>query len=44
MEPPEVANATTYWRCEECTRESIYEADVHRPAFHAAGCAGAEGV
>lgn len=42
MEPPEVANATTYWRCEDCGRESIHKQDTQRPAFHAEGCAGRE--
>jgi hypothetical protein len=40
MEPPEVSNMTTYWRCEDCGRESIREPDVSRPAFHADDCAG----
>ena len=37
-EPPTVANATTYWRCEACERESIREQDLHRKAFHAEEC------
>ncbi|MDL5363798.1 hypothetical protein [Halalkalicoccus sp. NIPERK01] len=37
-EPPTVANATTYWRCEACERESIREQDLHREAFHAEDC------
>lgn len=43
MEPPEVSNATTFWRCSECGRESIREQDVYRTTFHAEGCAGSEG-
>jgi hypothetical protein len=38
MEPSELSNATTYWRCEDCGRESIREKDIERAAFHAAGC------
>ena len=41
-EPPTVANATTYWRCEACKRESIREQDLHREAFHAEDCEVAE--
>ncbi|WP_122088730.1 hypothetical protein [Halalkalicoccus subterraneus] len=37
-EPPTVANATTYWRCEACNRESIREQDLHREAFHTEDC------
>jgi hypothetical protein len=37
-EPPTVANATTYWRCEACERESIREQDLLREAFHARDC------
>jgi hypothetical protein len=44
MEPPELSNATTYWRCEGCGYESIREKDLHRPTFHANGCANAGGV
>jgi hypothetical protein len=44
MEPAEISNATTFWRCEDCGRESIREQDVYRPAFHAEGCAGSEGL
>jgi hypothetical protein len=38
MEPAELSNATTYWRCEDCGRESIHKRDTERAAFHAAGC------
>ena len=38
FEPPTVANATTYWRCEACDRESIREQDLHRETFHAPEC------
>ena len=41
MEPAAVANATTYWRCEDCGRESIRRGDLERPAFHVEGCRGA---
>lgn len=41
-EPPTVANATTYWRCEACERESIRKQDLHREAFHADECEVAE--
>jgi hypothetical protein len=44
MEPPEVSNATTFWRCEGCGRESIHETDTERPAFHAEGCLGGGGL
>lgn len=43
LEPPEISNATTFWRCEDCKRESIREQDVYRTTFHAEGCAGSEG-
>ena len=42
IEPPELSNATTYWRCEDCGRESIRERDLYRVSFHAEGCAGHE--
>jgi hypothetical protein len=38
MEPPEVANATTFWRCEDCGHESVRKQDTDRAAFHAPGC------
>lgn len=38
MEPAELSNATTFWRCEDCGRESIRKQDTERAAFHAAGC------
>lgn len=38
MEPPELSNATTYWRCEDCGYESIREKDLYRATFHADGC------
>jgi hypothetical protein len=41
-EPPTVANATTYWRCEACNRESIRKQDLHLAAFHADECEVAE--
>lgn len=44
MEPPEISNATTYWRCEGCGYESIREKDLYREAFHADGCANAGGI
>jgi rubrerythrin len=43
FEPPEVANATTYWRCSECGYESVREKDLYRASFHAADCAHSEG-
>lgn len=43
MEPAAVANATTYWRCGDCGRESIRRGDLERPAFHAEECHGAGG-
>ena len=43
FEPPEVANATTYWRCEGCGYESIREKDLYRASFHAPDCAHSEG-
>ena len=42
MEPPELSNATTYWRCSECGYESIYEHDLFRASFHAHDCAHSE--
>jgi hypothetical protein len=42
MEPPEVRNATIYWRCAECGYESIYEHDLSRTSFHADDCAHSE--
>lgn len=39
MEPAEISNATTYWRCSACGRESIHKQDTQRPAFHAEDCA-----
>lgn len=42
FEPPEVSNATTYWRCEDCGYESINEDDLSRASFHADDCAGSE--
>jgi hypothetical protein len=38
FEPPSVANATTYWRCTSCNRESIREQDLHRETFHTEQC------
>ena len=38
FEPPEVSNATTFWRCEGCGHESVRKQDTERAAFHAAGC------
>lgn len=38
VEPPTVANATTYWRCESCERESIHEQDLYRETFHTEEC------
>jgi hypothetical protein len=43
MEPAELSNATTYWRCEDCGYESVRESDLDRASFHAEGCAGSEG-
>ncbi len=37
-EPPTISNATTYWRCQSCSRESIYEQDLYRSEFHAPDC------
>lgn len=39
MEPPEISNATTYWHCSACGRESIHKQDTQCPAFHAEDCA-----
>jgi hypothetical protein len=39
MEPPELSNATTYWRCHDCGYESIYKHDLYRARFHADDCA-----
>lgn len=41
-EPPEVSNATTYWRCSECGYESIHEQDLYCASFHADDCVGSE--
>ena len=38
LEPAVVANATTYWRCIACSRESIHEQDLHRETVHATDC------
>jgi hypothetical protein len=43
MEPPELTNATTYWRCSECGNESVREKDLYRASFHADDCAHSEG-
>jgi hypothetical protein len=43
FEPPELTNATTYWRCSDCGYESVHEKDLYRASFHAAGCAHSEG-
>lgn len=37
-EPATVPNGTTYWRCESCGYESIYEQDLYRESFHARDC------
>lgn len=37
-EPSIVENATTYWRCSSCHRESIYEQDLYRKSFHSFEC------
>lgn len=37
-EPPTVPNATTYWRCRACHRESIYERDLYQDSFHTPDC------
>ncbi len=37
-EPPTVANATIYWHCEACNRESIREQDLYRETFHTDQC------
>ncbi|WP_336361979.1 hypothetical protein [Halalkalicoccus salilacus] len=37
-EPPTIPNATTYWRCTSCQRESTCEQDLHRERFHAPSC------
>ena len=42
FEPPEISNATTYWRCSECGYESIHEKDLYRASFHAPDCAHSE--
>jgi hypothetical protein len=38
LEPPEQGGAT-YYRCEDCGRESLRRGDVERSEFHAEGCA-----
>ncbi len=38
MEPPTIPNATTYWRCSSCARESTRERDLYRTTFHALSC------
>ena len=38
MEPAELSNATTFWRCEDCGYESIRKQDTERTTFHAVGC------
>lgn len=38
LEPPSIDNATTYWQCTDCGRESIRERDLHRETFHTADC------
>ena len=43
MEPPELSNATTYWRCSECGYESVREKDLYRASFHAPDCSHSEG-
>ena len=43
FEPPELTNATTYWRCSECGYESVREKDLHRASFHAPDCSHSEG-
>lgn len=37
-EPPTVLNATTYWRCESCERESTRKQDLYRQNFHVDKC------
>ena len=37
-EPPSIPNATTYWRCTSCRRESIRKQDLYRERFHAPDC------
>lgn len=37
-EPLTIPNATTYWRCTSCTRESIHKADLYCEAFHTEDC------
>lgn len=37
-EPPSIPNATTDWRCTNCTRESIREEDLYRETFHSEDC------
>ena len=37
-EPPTLTNATTYWRCTSCHRESIREQDLYRKSFYAPAC------
>ena len=38
LEPPEQGGAT-YYRCEDCGRESLRRGDLERSQFHAEGCA-----
>lgn len=37
-EPATIPNATTYWRCTSCSRESIRERDLYCEHFHAVDC------
>jgi hypothetical protein len=37
-EPASIPNATTYWRCTDCARESIRKRDLYRETFHAENC------
>jgi hypothetical protein len=38
-EPPEVGNATTYWRCADCGLEHVRRAVLDRDSAHLDGCA-----
>ena len=37
-EPLTIPNATTYWGCSSCGRESTRERDLYRTVFHAPDC------
>lgn len=38
QESTSISNATSYWRCSSCGRESTHEQDLYRATFHAPNC------